>query len=62
MADEWCARVATLPAHGGDDHAAAAFRRAAVWNDALALDEFAEPVCFTTAAFADSMHALLGQA
>jgi 2-(1,2-epoxy-1,2-dihydrophenyl)acetyl-CoA isomerase len=29
------------------------------WNDALTLEEFAEPTCFTTAAFADSVHAML---
>jgi 2-(1,2-epoxy-1,2-dihydrophenyl)acetyl-CoA isomerase len=30
------------------------------WNDALTLEEFAEPTCFTTAAFADSVRTLLG--
>ena len=32
---------------------------AAGWNDALTLEEFAEPTCFTTAAFADSVHTML---
>src|ERR1700752_5128585 len=59
-ADEWCSRVAALPAH-----AVAMTKpllRAAAdadWNDALTLEEFAEPTCFTTAAFADSVRAML---
>lgn len=62
-ADEWCSRVAAMPAH-----AVAMTKpllRAAAdagWNDALTLEEFAEPICFTTAAFADSVHAMLRQA
>jgi 2-(1,2-epoxy-1,2-dihydrophenyl)acetyl-CoA isomerase len=31
------------------------------WNDALTLEEFAEPTCFTTAAFADSVHTMLAR-
>ncbi len=31
----------------------------ASWNDALTLEEFAEPTCFTTAAFADSVETML---
>ena len=60
-ADEWCARVAAMPAH-----AVAMTKpllRAAAdasWNDAVTLEEFAEPTCFTTAAFADSVHTMLG--
>jgi 2-(1,2-epoxy-1,2-dihydrophenyl)acetyl-CoA isomerase len=60
-ADEWCSRVAAMPAH-----AVAMTKpllRAAAdagWNDALTLEEFAEPACFTTAAFADSVHTMLG--
>jgi 2-(1,2-epoxy-1,2-dihydrophenyl)acetyl-CoA isomerase len=59
-ADEWCSRIAQLP-----PHAAAMTKpllRAAAdadWNDALTLEEFAEPTCFTTAAFADSVQAML---
>jgi 2-(1,2-epoxy-1,2-dihydrophenyl)acetyl-CoA isomerase len=59
-ADEWCSRVAAMPAH-----AVAMTKpllRAAAdssWNDALTVEEFAEPTCFTTAAFADSVHAML---
>ena len=61
-ADEWCARVAAMPAH-----AVAMTKpllRAAAdasWNDALTLEEFAEPTCFTTAAFADSVHSMLAK-
>lgn len=61
-ADEWCARVAAMPAH-----AVAMTKpllRAAAdasWNDALTLEEFAEPTCFTTAAFADSVHTMLAK-
>ena len=59
-ADEWCSRIAELP-----PHAVAMTKpllRAAAdanWNDALTLEEFAEPTCFTTGAFADSVHGLL---
>jgi 2-(1,2-epoxy-1,2-dihydrophenyl)acetyl-CoA isomerase len=59
-ADDWCSRVAEMPAH-----AVAMTKpllRAAAdadWNDAITLEEFAEPSCFTTAAFAQSVHSLL---
>lgn len=59
-ADEWCSRVAAMPAHAVA--MAKPLLRAAAdadWNDALTLEEFAEPACFTTAAFADSVHSLL---
>lgn len=59
-ADEWCSRVATMPAHAVA--MAKPLLRAAAdanWNDALTLEEFAEPTCFTTAAFADSVHTML---
>lgn len=61
-ADEWCSRVAEMP-----PHAVAMTKpllRAAAdasWNDALTLEEFAEPTCFTTAAFADSVHGMLAR-
>jgi 2-(1,2-epoxy-1,2-dihydrophenyl)acetyl-CoA isomerase len=61
-ADEWCSRVAAMPAH-----AVAMTKpllRAAAdasWNDALTLEEFAEPSCFTTAAFADSVRSMLAR-
>jgi 2-(1,2-epoxy-1,2-dihydrophenyl)acetyl-CoA isomerase len=59
-ADEWCSRIADLP-----PHTAAMTKpllRAAAdadWNDALTLEEFAEPTCFTTAAFAQSVRSML---
>ena len=59
-ADEWCSRIAHLPPH------AVAMTKPllratadADWHDALTLEEFAEPTCFTTAAFADSVQAML---
>jgi len=62
VADEWCARVAAMPAH-----AVAMTKpllRAAAdagWHEALTMEEFAEPICFTTAAFADSVHTMLAR-
>ena len=59
-ADEWCSRVAALPPHAVA--MAKPLLRAAAdanWNDALTLEEFAEPTCFTTAAFADSVETML---
>jgi 2-(1,2-epoxy-1,2-dihydrophenyl)acetyl-CoA isomerase len=29
------------------------------WHQSLTMEEFAEPNCFTTAAFADSVHTML---
>jgi 2-(1,2-epoxy-1,2-dihydrophenyl)acetyl-CoA isomerase len=61
-ADEWCSRVAAMPAH-----AVAMTKpllRAAAdagWNEALTMEEFAEPICFTTTAFADSVHTMLAK-
>jgi 2-(1,2-epoxy-1,2-dihydrophenyl)acetyl-CoA isomerase len=59
-ADEWCSRIADLPPH------AVAMTKPllratadADWHDALTLEEFAEPTCFTTAAFADSVQSML---
>lgn len=59
-ADAWCSRVAALPPHAVA--MAKPLLRAAAdasWNDALTLEEFAEPTCFTTAAFADSVEGML---
>lgn len=59
-ADEWCSRIANLPPHAVA--MAKPLLRAtadADWNAALTLEEFAEPACFTTAAFADSVRSLL---
>jgi 2-(1,2-epoxy-1,2-dihydrophenyl)acetyl-CoA isomerase len=59
-AREWCERIAALP-----PHALAMTKpllRAAAdgsWEATLAMEEFAEPTCFTTSAFQDSVRALL---
>ncbi|UMB68388.1 enoyl-CoA hydratase/isomerase family protein [Mycobacterium paraterrae] len=61
-ADEWCSRIAAMPSH------AVAMTKPllratadAGWHDALTMEEFAEPVCFTTAAFADSVRGMLSK-
>ena len=59
-ADEWCSRISDMPAHAMA--MTKPLLRAAAdasWNDALTLEEFAEPTCFTTAAFADNVHDML---
>jgi 2-(1,2-epoxy-1,2-dihydrophenyl)acetyl-CoA isomerase len=59
-ADAWCERIAALP-----PHAMAMTKpllRAAAdasWEHSLAMEEFAEPQCFTTDAFQDSVRRLL---
>jgi 2-(1,2-epoxy-1,2-dihydrophenyl)acetyl-CoA isomerase len=61
-ADEWCSRIGKMPSHAVA--MAKPLLRAAAdadWADALTLEEFAEPTCFTTAAFADSVHSMLNQ-
>ncbi|MFZ0384868.1 MAG: enoyl-CoA hydratase/isomerase family protein [Solirubrobacteraceae bacterium] len=61
-ADDWCARVAAMPSH------AVAMTKPllravadAGWHEALTMEEFAEPTCFTTAAFADSVRTMLAR-
>jgi 2-(1,2-epoxy-1,2-dihydrophenyl)acetyl-CoA isomerase len=60
-ADRWCDAIAKLPAH-----ALAMTKpilRAAVdssWDTSVAMEEFAEPNCFTTEAFQESVRARLG--
>ena len=59
-ADEWCARIAALPAHA--IAMTKPLLRAAVdasWDHALAMEEFAEPQCFTTQAFQDAVRSML---
>jgi 2-(1,2-epoxy-1,2-dihydrophenyl)acetyl-CoA isomerase len=62
VADAWCDRIAALA-----PHAVAMTKpllRAAAdasWDHAIALEELAEPQCFTTAAFQQSVQALLGR-
>jgi 2-(1,2-epoxy-1,2-dihydrophenyl)acetyl-CoA isomerase len=59
-ADAWCTRIAALPAH-----ALAMTKpllRAAAdgsWDSTLAMEEFAEPQCFTTGAFQEAVRGLL---
>jgi 2-(1,2-epoxy-1,2-dihydrophenyl)acetyl-CoA isomerase len=59
-ADAWCARIAGLP-----EHALAMTKpllRAAAdgsWESTLAMEEFAEPQCFTTAAFQGAVAGML---
>ncbi len=59
-ADAWCERIAALPAH-----ALAMTKpllRAAAdgsWESTLAMEEFAEPQCFTTGAFQQAVSGLL---
>lgn len=59
-ADDWCSRICAMPPH------AVAMTKPllrsaadADWADALTLEEFAEPACFTTAAFAGSVRSML---
>jgi len=59
-ADAWCTRVCALPAH-----ALAMTKpllRAAAdgsWESTLAMEEFAEPQCFTTGAFQEAVRGML---
>jgi 2-(1,2-epoxy-1,2-dihydrophenyl)acetyl-CoA isomerase len=59
-ADAWCTRIAALPAH-----ALAMTKpllRAAAdgsWESTLAMEEFAEPQCFTTSAFQEAVRGML---
>jgi 2-(1,2-epoxy-1,2-dihydrophenyl)acetyl-CoA isomerase len=59
-ADAWCTRITALPAH-----ALAMTKpllRAAAdgsWDSTLAMEEFAEPQCFTTGAFQEAVRGLL---
>ena len=60
-ADAWCDRIAALPSHAMA--MTKPLLRAAAdasWEQALMMEEFAEPQCFTTAAFQDSVQTLLG--
>ncbi|HEY9312650.1 enoyl-CoA hydratase/isomerase family protein [Williamsia sp.] len=61
-ADEWCSRITQLPTH------AAAMTKSLLrasadssWHASLTHEEFAEPSCFSTAAFADSVNTMLGR-
>lgn len=63
VADAWCDRIAAMPPH------ALAMTKPllractdATWDHALALEEFAEPSCFTTRAFKDAVQSLRSSA
>jgi len=59
-ADEWCTKIAALPAHS--IAMTKPLLRAAAdasWDHTLAIEEFAEPQCFTTEAFQRSVKNLL---
>ena len=59
-ADAWCTRIAALPAHA--IAMTKPLLRAAAdssWESTIAMEEFAEPQCFTTHAFQDAVRQLL---
>jgi 2-(1,2-epoxy-1,2-dihydrophenyl)acetyl-CoA isomerase len=59
-ADAWCTRIAALPAHA--IAMTKPLLRAAAdssWESTIAMEEFAEPQCFTTDAFQESVKRLL---
>jgi 2-(1,2-epoxy-1,2-dihydrophenyl)acetyl-CoA isomerase len=62
-ADAWCAKIAALPAHA-IAMTKPLLRAAAdgTWETTLAMEEFAEPQCFTTSAFQDAVRGLLAKA
>jgi 2-(1,2-epoxy-1,2-dihydrophenyl)acetyl-CoA isomerase len=60
-ADRWCERIAALPAHALA--MSKPLLRAAAdssWETSIAMEEFAEPNCFTTAAFQQSVREMPG--
>ena len=59
-ADAWCTRIAALPAHA--IAMTKPLLRAAAdgsWDSTLAMEEFAEPGCFTTGAFQEAVRGML---
>jgi 2-(1,2-epoxy-1,2-dihydrophenyl)acetyl-CoA isomerase len=59
-ANEWCERIEALP-HHVTTMMKPLLRQAAdmTWEQAIAMEEFAEPQCFTTAAHRDAVRALV---
>jgi 2-(1,2-epoxy-1,2-dihydrophenyl)acetyl-CoA isomerase len=57
---EWCERIEQLPTHV-QSMMKPLLRNAAdmTWEQAIAMEEFAEPMCFTTRAHRDAVEALL---
>ena len=61
-ADDWCDRIGALPAHAVA--MAKPLLRAsadASWDGSLAMEEFAEPNCFTTGVFQETVRAMAGR-
>jgi 2-(1,2-epoxy-1,2-dihydrophenyl)acetyl-CoA isomerase len=61
-AGEWCDRVSAMPAHAME--MTKPLLRAvadASWDGAIVLEEFAEPSCFTTQAFAAAVQGMLAR-
>ncbi len=60
-ARDWCRRIEELPAHVGT-MMKPLLRNAAdmTWEQAITMEEFAEPQCFTTAEHREAVAALLG--
>jgi 2-(1,2-epoxy-1,2-dihydrophenyl)acetyl-CoA isomerase len=59
-ADRWCERIGAMPPHALA-MANSLLRAAAdsTWETAIAMEEFAEPNCFTTSAFQGTVRELL---
>lgn len=58
-ADDWCSRIAALPPHLVSMTKPLLRTAAGVsWNESITVEEFAEPICFTTGAFADAVREL----
>ena len=60
VADAWCTRIAALPSHA--IAMTKPLLRAAAdgsWDSTLAMEEFAEPQCFTTGAFQETVRGML---
>jgi 2-(1,2-epoxy-1,2-dihydrophenyl)acetyl-CoA isomerase len=61
-AGEWCDRVSAMPAHAMEMTKPLLRSVAdASWDGAIALEEFAEPSCFTTQAFATAVRGMLAR-
>ena len=60
QAEQWCERAVALPAHALD-MAKPLLRNVAdmSWDQAIAMEEFAEPMCFTTQAHRDAVITML---
>lgn len=61
-AQHWCGRAMALPAHALD-MTKSLLRSVAdmSWDQAIAMEEFAEPMCFTTHAHREAVAEMLGR-